>query len=93
MRGTMINCIRCDRLFRQEERRDLCPACFGQKVFGRAPQPTPRAMDLLREPVLAVRRDWQSPEHALRTELRARQALAHTPGVRRGQTSHWAPRA
>lgn len=92
MGAMMNNCSRCGRLHRDDHGRGLCPACFGQKIFGK-PALDLRAPEPKHEPRTASSIGLNSPEHLLRCEIYARKGLAHAGGVHRGCSSHWAPRA
>lgn len=82
----LSNCAKCDQLFQNVMHRKLCPACYGQSIFGQKPveaAPEVRAP----EAILATRR--VGAEHALRCEIRADEARAHRGTVRWGRAKFW----
>lgn len=80
----LSNCSQCMKLFKNAMSRSLCPACFGQQIFGKKEPPYERPAP---EPVSAHR--IIGPEHALRCEVRAQEGRAHGGSVRWGLVKFW----
>lgn len=83
----MTNCSQCSKLFRNVMGRNLCPECFGQRIFGRKPLEDPKADFLPSEPVTAPR--LIGAVHALRCEVRAEAGRAHRGTFRFGRAKFW----
>ena len=77
----LANCLRCEKAFRDDAGRGVCPACRGQIAFAKrqsAPSVAPARTSVRATPLV------HSIEHVLRCEVYAQLGRAHEPSIQIG---------